>query len=53
MLFVMPDLILHPEGLEFTGFRLKFIPMKIGAGMTIMIEGIIYKQVLINNPATE
>jgi len=30
----MPDLIRHPEGLEKTGFRLEFIPMKIGAGMT-------------------
>ena len=24
----------HPETLENTGFRLEFIPMKIGAGMT-------------------
>ena len=23
---VMPDLIRHPEGFEFTGFRLQFIP---------------------------
>ncbi len=30
----MPDLIRHPEALERTGFRLEFIPMKIGAGMT-------------------
>ncbi len=30
----MPDLIRHPEALQNTGFRLKFIPMKIGAGMT-------------------
>jgi|GEM_PF-2914684 len=41
---VMPDLIRHPEGLEKTGFRLEFIPMEIGAGMTILIEGAIYKQ---------
>jgi hypothetical protein len=33
----MPDLIRHPEGFEMTGFRLEFIPMKIGAGMTILI----------------
>jgi len=44
----MPDLIRHPEGLESTGFRLEFIPMKIGAGMTILIEGVIYKQALIS-----
>jgi len=31
----------HPEGLERTGFRLEFIPMKIGAGMTILIEAAI------------
>ena len=36
----MPDLIRHPEGLECTGFRLF-------AGMTILIEGVIYKQTLI------
>jgi hypothetical protein len=30
----MPDLIRHPGALEKTGFRLEFIPMKIGAGMT-------------------
>jgi hypothetical protein len=35
----MPDLILHPEALDKTGFRLEFIPMKIGAGMTIVYEG--------------
>ena len=29
------------------GFPLEFIPMKIGAGMTILIEGAIYKQTLI------
>jgi len=44
----MPDLIRHPGGLERTGFRLEFIPMKIGAGMTILIEAAIYKQTLIN-----
>jgi hypothetical protein len=51
----MPDLIRHPECLETTGCarslrsfrlpsvaRLEFIPMKIGAGMTILIEGTIY-----------
>jgi len=26
-------------GIESTGFRLEFIPMKIGDGMTILIEG--------------
>ncbi len=30
----MPDLIRHLEALEKTGFRLEFVPMKIGAGMT-------------------
>ena len=44
----MPDLIRHPEGLERTGFRLEFIPIKIGAGMTILIELLIYKQTLTN-----
>jgi len=34
----MPDLIRHPERLEKTGFRLEFIPMKIGAGMTTLWE---------------
>jgi hypothetical protein len=29
-----------------TGFRLEFIPMKIGAGMTILIEMAVYKQTL-------
>ena len=42
----MPDLIRHPEGLERTGFRLEFIPMKIGAGMRVLIEEAIYKQTL-------
>jgi len=42
----MPDLIRHPESLERTGFRLKFIPMKIGAGMTTLIEAAIYEQTL-------
>jgi hypothetical protein len=45
----MPDLIRHPEGLERAGFRLEFIPMKIGAGMTILIEMAIYKQILNNS----
>jgi hypothetical protein len=31
------------------GFRLEFIPMKIGAGMTILIKTAIYKQTLPNN----
>ena len=26
---VMPDLIRHPERIEFTGFRLQFIPQKM------------------------
>jgi len=43
----MPDLIRHPEGLERTGFRLEFIPIKIGTGMTILVELAIYKQTLI------
>jgi hypothetical protein len=43
----MPDLIRHPGGLERTGFRLEFIPMKFGAGMTILIGAVIYKQTLI------
>ena len=58
----MPDLIRHPDIVPtkvgnhlknwvpvFTGspgFRLEFIPMKIGAGMTILIEMAIYKQTL-------
>jgi len=29
----------HPETNEKTGFRLEFIPMKIGAGMTHFFEG--------------
>jgi hypothetical protein len=50
-LFVMPDLIRHPETLENTGCahslrslrlpsvaRLEFIPMKIGARMTTFYE---------------
>jgi hypothetical protein len=37
-LLVMPDLIGHRETLENTGFRLEFIPMKIGAGMTTFYE---------------
>ncbi len=35
---VMPDLIRHPEGIEKTGFRLEFIPIKIGAGMTTFLQ---------------
>jgi undecaprenyl-diphosphatase len=37
----------HPEGLESTGFWLESTPMKIGAGMTILIDGVIYKRTLI------
>ena len=44
----MPDSIRHPEGLERTGFRLGFIPMKIGAGMTTFMKTVIYGQTLIN-----
>ena len=29
------------------GFWLELIPMETGAGMTILIEGVIYKQILI------
>ena len=43
----MPDLIRHLEAFQSTGFRLEFIPMKIGAGMTILIEDVIYKQTLV------
>jgi hypothetical protein len=43
----MPDLIRHPEGLESTGFRLEFIPMKIGAGMTTFVKTAVYGQTLI------
>ncbi len=62
----MPDLIRHPDivptkvGNHFKdwipvftgnpGFRLEFIPMKIGAGMSILTEGVIYKQTLMNYP---
>jgi hypothetical protein len=35
------------------GFRLEFIPMKIGAGMTILIKIAIYKQTLITTVYTE
>ena len=61
----MPDLIRHPDVvptkvgnhlkdwvLVFTenpGFRLEFIPMKIGAGMTILIKTAIYKKTLIKD----
>ena len=31
-----------------TGFPLEFIPMKIGTGMTILTEGVIYKPALTN-----
>jgi hypothetical protein len=34
----MPDLIRHPECPERPGFRLEFIPMKIGAGMTLLFQ---------------
>ena len=34
----MPDLIPHPEDLEKTGFRLEFILVKTGAGMTTFLE---------------
>jgi hypothetical protein len=33
-LFVMPELIRHPEGFEKTGFRPEFTPSLNGAGMT-------------------
>jgi hypothetical protein len=39
----MPDLIRHPESPAKTGFRLEFIPMKIGAGTTSLTEGIVYE----------
>jgi hypothetical protein len=47
MISIMPDLRSlshtlireHPEGLESTGFRLEFIPIKIGAGKTILTGG--------------
>jgi hypothetical protein len=56
----MPDLMSPPVldtgapspafgGIESTGFRLEFISMEIGAGMTILIEGAIYKQTLSSN----
>jgi hypothetical protein len=35
-------------GIERTGFRLEFIPMKIGAGMTILIEAEVYKRTFTN-----
>ena len=34
----MPDMIRHPEGLQRSGFRLEFILMKIGTGMTTFSE---------------
>jgi hypothetical protein len=43
----MPDLIRHPEDLKSTGFRLEFIPMKIGAGMTTFVKTVVYGQTLI------
>jgi hypothetical protein len=43
----MTDLIRYPEGFERTGFGLEFIPMKIGTGMTILIDTAIYEQTLI------
>jgi hypothetical protein len=42
----MPDLIRRPEGLESSGFRLEFIPMKIGAGMTTFMKTVVYGQTL-------
>jgi hypothetical protein len=44
----MPDLVRHAECFEIkcfeiTGIRLEFIPMKIGAGMTILFEAAIYR----------
>jgi hypothetical protein len=46
---VMPHLMRHPAclretapakaGLCLSGFLLEFIPMKIGAGMTIIVKG--------------
>jgi hypothetical protein len=52
MISIMPDLRSlshtlireHPEGLESTGFRLEFIPIKIGAGKTILTGGGAYGQ---------
>ena len=59
----MPDLIPHPDVVPtkvrnhledwvpvFTGnpgFRLEFIPMKIGAGMTPFMKTVVYGQILI------
>jgi hypothetical protein len=36
----------HPETHENTGFRLEFIPMKIGAGMTTFKKAVFYGQTL-------
>jgi hypothetical protein len=50
----MPDLRSQPRTLIrahpvfSTGLPLEFIPMKMGAGMTILIEGAIYKQTVMN-----
>jgi hypothetical protein len=60
----MPDLIRHPDIVPtkvgnhlkdwvpvFTGnpgFRLEFIPMKIGAGMTTFMKTVVYGQTLTN-----
>ena len=44
----MPGLNRHPEGLERTRFRLEFIPMKFGAGMTTFMKTVVYGQTLIN-----
>jgi hypothetical protein len=46
--FAQAGLIRHPESLERTGFRLEFIPMKIGAGMTTFMKTVVYGQTLIN-----
>jgi hypothetical protein len=45
----MPDLIRRPEALEKTGFRLEFIPMEIGAGMTPFMKTVVYGQTLNNS----
>jgi len=45
--FAQAGLIRHPEGLESTGFRLEFIPMKIEAGMAAFMKTVVYGQTLI------
>ena len=44
---VIPDLIRHPEGFEFTGFRLQFTRTGCGAGMTFVGKGLISASSLI------